>query len=106
MGLSAGHLSELSISPTLVPASLPEPSGASSHLCRAPVQHYWPLSRSRTVKSSVYEGQGDSSCMLLGLLPNELHIEKPASPKAGLEYVVIPITHPSPPEHIPQKAQA
>lgn len=48
----------------------------------------------------MYKGQGDSSCLLLGLL----HIEKkPAPPKAVLDFVVIPITHPSPHRHIPSE---
>lgn len=58
-----------------------------SQLPRAPVQLCWPF----FLRSSVYKGQVDSSYLLLGLL----HIEKPAPPKAGLDFVVIP-TRPHP----------
>lgn len=51
----------------------------------------------------MYRGQEDSSCLLLGLLPSKLHIEKPAPPKAALDFVVTPITHPSLHEHIPNE---
>lgn len=100
-----GHLSEHSISPSLVPASLPEPSGppptSAGPLCYSAGPSPGPFAR--TVRSSVYRGQGGSSCLLLGLLLSQLHREKSASHEAVLDFMVIPITHPSPHKHIPNE---
>lgn len=90
-----------SIPSSLVPALLPEPSGSppssAGLLCHSTGPSPGPFAR--TVKSCVYKGQGDSRCLLPGLLPSQLHIEKPAPPKAGLNFVADSIT----PDHTPNE---